>query len=50
MSKNDFIGEVKVGSPSLNDFTVSIASQKQWLEMITASRPAAHWHTLQPKL
>ncbi|VDO39700.1 Uncharacterized protein BM_BM4037 [Brugia malayi] len=49
MSKNDFIGEVKLGSPSLNDFTVSITSQKQWLEMMCTKRPAVHWHTLQPK-
>ncbi|VBB32794.1 unnamed protein product [Acanthocheilonema viteae] len=50
MSKNDFIGEVKLGSPSLNDFTINVASQKQWLEMMTTSRPAVYWHTLQPKL
>ncbi|EFO27817.1 hypothetical protein LOAG_00668 [Loa loa] len=49
MSKNDFIGEVKLCSPSLNDFTVSITSQKQWLEMMNTKRPAVHWHTLQPR-
>uniref|UniRef100_A0A915Q2R2 C2 domain-containing protein n=1 Tax=Setaria digitata TaxID=48799 RepID=A0A915Q2R2_9BILA len=49
MSKNDFIGEVKLGSTSLNDFAVSVASQKQWLEMMSTKRPAVHWHTLQPR-
>uniref|UniRef100_A0A0R3RKY1 Synaptotagmin-7 n=1 Tax=Elaeophora elaphi TaxID=1147741 RepID=A0A0R3RKY1_9BILA len=50
MSKNDFIGEVKLGAPSLNDFSISVDSQKQWVEMMTTRRPAVHWHTLQPKL
>ncbi|VDO63530.1 unnamed protein product [Onchocerca flexuosa] len=49
MSKNDFIGEVKLGSPSLNNFTFSNDSQKQWFEMMTTTRPVVHWHTLQPR-
>uniref|UniRef100_A0A8R1TZ75 C2 domain-containing protein n=1 Tax=Onchocerca volvulus TaxID=6282 RepID=A0A8R1TZ75_ONCVO len=49
MSKNDFIGEVILGSPSLNNFTFSNDSQKQWFEMMTTTRPVVHWHTLQPR-
>ncbi|KAM3723539.1 Synaptotagmin [Dirofilaria immitis] len=49
MSKNDFIGEVKLGSPSLNDFITSNDNQEQWLEMINTKRPVVHWHTLQPR-
>lgn len=49
MSKNDFIGEVKLGSPSLSDSTIGVAGHEQWLEMMSTRRPAVHWHTLQPK-
>ncbi|VDM96773.1 unnamed protein product [Thelazia callipaeda] len=50
MSKNDFIGEVRLASATLNNSSVGIAGQQQWLEMMSTNRPAVHWHTLQPKL
>lgn len=50
MSKNDFIGEVRLGSPLLNDPQIPFAAQEQWLEMMSTRRPAVHWHTLQPRV
>ncbi|VDD86697.1 unnamed protein product [Enterobius vermicularis] len=49
MSKNDFIGEVRVGSVHLNDPTIGLAAQEQWTEMMLTRRPVVRWHTLQPR-
>lgn len=48
MSKNDFIGEVSLGMGS-EQKSASLASQKQWSEMIESRRPVVKWHTLQPR-
>ncbi|KHN80053.1 Synaptotagmin-1 [Toxocara canis] len=50
MSKNDFIGEVRLGSSHINDPSISLASQQQWKDMMLTRRPVVHWHTLQPKM
>uniref|UniRef100_A0A915DNI2 C2 domain-containing protein n=1 Tax=Ditylenchus dipsaci TaxID=166011 RepID=A0A915DNI2_9BILA len=46
MSKNDFIGEVILGSIHLNMAQVSLAGQEQWSEMMLTRRPVVRWHTL----
>lgn len=50
MSKNDFIGEVRLGSSHVNDPSISLAAQQQWRDMMITRRPVVHWHTLQPKM
>ncbi|KAI6201355.1 Synaptotagmin-1 [Aphelenchoides besseyi] len=47
MSKNDFIGDVFLGSGLLNLTSCSLASQEQWAEMMLTRRPVVRWHTLQ---
>ncbi|TKR77502.1 hypothetical protein L596_018463 [Steinernema carpocapsae] len=49
MSKNDFIGEVVLGSAHLNLNAIGLAGQEQWAEMMLTRRPVVHWHTLQEK-
>ncbi|KAK0416627.1 hypothetical protein QR680_012596 [Steinernema hermaphroditum] len=49
MSKNDFIGEVTLGSAYLNNNAIGLAGQEQWAEMMLTRRPVVHWHTLQEK-
>jgi len=48
MSKNDFIGQVTLGSTSEMS-SVSLASQGQWSEMQTTLRPVVKWHCLQAR-
>ncbi|VDK53040.1 unnamed protein product [Anisakis simplex] len=50
MSKNDFIGEIRLGSWQVNDPSISVASQQHWREMMLTRRPVVRWHTLQPKM
>jgi synaptotagmin-1 len=49
MSKNDFIGEVILGSAYLNTSSISATSQDQWSEMMLTRRPVVKWHTLQTR-
>ncbi|KAH7731919.1 CRE-SNT-2 protein [Aphelenchoides avenae] len=49
MSKNDFIGDVILGSAYLNIPSISMASQDQWSEMMLTRRPVVRWHTLQSR-
>lgn len=49
MSKNDFIGEVLLGSKHLSLSSISLTSQQQWGEMMLTRRPVVSWHTLQQK-
>uniref|UniRef100_A0A7E4ULM9 Synaptotagmin-6 n=1 Tax=Panagrellus redivivus TaxID=6233 RepID=A0A7E4ULM9_PANRE len=49
MSKNDFIGEVALGSSHMNMPSISLASQEQWQEMMLTRRPVVRWHTLQAR-
>lgn len=49
MSKNDFIGEVVLGSTHMNMQSISLASQEQWQEMMLTRRPVVRWHTLQSR-
>lgn len=47
MSKNDFIGEVVLGSSQLNLSSISLAGHEQWSDMMLTQRPVVRWHTLQ---
>ncbi|KAI6240987.1 Synaptotagmin-1 [Aphelenchoides fujianensis] len=47
LSKNDFIGEVFLGSGHLKLTSCSLASQEMWAEMLLTRRPVVRWHTLQ---
>jgi synaptotagmin-1 len=49
MSKNDYIGEVVLGSTHMNMQSISLASQEQWQEMMLTRRPVVRWHTLQSR-
>ncbi|KAE9556409.1 hypothetical protein FO519_000294 [Halicephalobus sp. NKZ332] len=49
MSKNDFIGEIILGSAHMNTPAISLASQEQWKEMMLTRRPVVRWHTLQSR-
>ncbi|KAI1726106.1 c2 domain-containing protein [Ditylenchus destructor] len=46
VSKNDFIGEVVLGSAHLNLSSITLAGQEQWSEMMLTRRPVVRWHTL----
>lgn len=50
MSKNDFIGEVTLGSKHLNLPQITHACSEQWAEMMTSRRPVVQWHTLQERM
>ncbi|CAB3402231.1 unnamed protein product [Caenorhabditis bovis] len=50
MSKNDFIGEVTIGSKYLNLPQITHACSEQWAEMLTSRRPVVQWHTLQERM
>ncbi|CAI5443966.1 unnamed protein product [Caenorhabditis angaria] len=50
MSKNDFIGEVTLGSKYLNLPQITHACSEQWAEMLVSRRPVVQWHTLQERM
>lgn len=50
MSKNDFIGQVTLGSAHLDHPTIGTIAQKQWAEMLLTRRPVVKWHTLQQRI
>uniref|UniRef100_A0A914ULK4 C2 domain-containing protein n=1 Tax=Plectus sambesii TaxID=2011161 RepID=A0A914ULK4_9BILA len=49
MSKNDFIGQITLGSAILNHSAIGLVQQEQWAEMLQTRRPVVHWHTLEAR-